>query len=55
MTLPEKPVPVPPDPASDHPDIERVAYPDPEVGTTQNDDAQSSPPPDGHDYDYEQS
>lgn len=30
----------------DFPDVERVPYPEPEVGTTQNDDDQSGPPTD---------
>lgn len=33
-----------PAPGEDHPDIERVDYPEPEVGTTQNDDAQAGDP-----------
>lgn len=38
--------PVPADPENDHPDIERVDYPEPEEGVTQNDDAQSGVPDD---------
>lgn len=41
--------PVPPT-LDDHPDIERVPYPEPEVGTTQNDDDQAGEPPADHDY-----